>query len=272
MNKNLKITLIIFGILLGIVLLDTMQAKIFNNSPIIKITKTYSDFHKKDIGILVETNIYEGVTKQTLFKWEATTIPIMTNNDVTEEQLNNVNDKIIKYFMSSNVKYDNLSFNYVDLTNKKVVVGLYDNSKEQQDKFRKLVVDSELIEFIKGEKMMFENDYEKYNAASKEICLESVLEGLITSEIITPYEKSLTDIINVDMTKVQYSKVKVTNNGWIYATLKTTDNSIVETLDNYFKENYDGYAKSIFENEYYVYVYNGFDDIELDRYLNCHKQ
>ena len=53
-----------------------------------------------------------------------------SNTEVSETELNKVNEQIIEYFSSENVEYDNLSFNYVDLTNKKVVVGLIDNSKK----------------------------------------------------------------------------------------------------------------------------------------------
>ncbi|MGM9876956.1 MAG: hypothetical protein ACI310_07020 [Bacilli bacterium] len=76
------------------------------------------------------------------------------NANISEEQLNNINDKIIAYFSSDNVEYNNLSFNYVDTINKKVVVGLLDNSKEEQEKFKKLVVDSEYIVFIEGGKLI----------------------------------------------------------------------------------------------------------------------
>lgn len=76
------------------------------------------------------------------------------NTNVSEEQLNNINDKIIAYFSSDNAEYNNLSFNYVDTINKKVVVGLLDNSKEEQKKFKKLVVDSEYIVFIEGGKLI----------------------------------------------------------------------------------------------------------------------
>lgn len=74
--------------------------------------------------------------------------------NVSEEQLNNINDKIIAYFSSNNAEYNNLSFNYVDTINKKVVVGLLNNSKEEQERFKKLVVDSEYIVFIEGGKLI----------------------------------------------------------------------------------------------------------------------
>lgn len=76
------------------------------------------------------------------------------NTNVSEEQLNNINDKIIAYFSSDNVEYNNLSFNYVDTINKNVVVGLLDNSKEEQEKFKKQVVDYEYIVFIEGGKLI----------------------------------------------------------------------------------------------------------------------
>lgn len=74
--------------------------------------------------------------------------------NVSEEQSNNINDKIIAYFSSDNAEYNNLSFNYVDTINKKVVVGLLNNSKEEQERFKKLVVDSEYIVFIEGGKLI----------------------------------------------------------------------------------------------------------------------
>ena len=76
------------------------------------------------------------------------------NNGNDSENMNDpyrVNDKIIEYFQTNGFKdYDNYSYNYVDSANEKVIVGLLDNSKEQQDKFKELIVDSELIEFVQG--------------------------------------------------------------------------------------------------------------------------
>ncbi len=42
MNKKLRVILIILGILIGILLIDTLQAKIFNNSPFIRFTEDYN--------------------------------------------------------------------------------------------------------------------------------------------------------------------------------------------------------------------------------------
>jgi hypothetical protein len=74
-----------------------------------------------------------------------------SKNTITVDQLNDVNNEIIKYFSSNNVEYGNWSFNYVDEENNVVIVGLFDNSKEQQKLFKEKVVNSNLIKFIHGE-------------------------------------------------------------------------------------------------------------------------
>lgn len=70
----------------------------------------------------------------------------------TLDELNDINDKITIYFSSDDNQYDNLCFNYVDEVNMVVVVGLLDNSKEEQEKFKDTIVNSEFIEFIQGSK------------------------------------------------------------------------------------------------------------------------
>lgn len=72
------------------------------------------------------------------------------NKNVTLEDLNNVNNEIINYFLSDEVEYKNLAFNYIDEEKKVVIVGLLENTEEQQKEFKNEVVDSHLIEFVQG--------------------------------------------------------------------------------------------------------------------------
>ena len=65
-------------------------------------------------------------------------------------ELNKINDEIIEYFQIHD-NYSNFSYNYVDEANLVVVVGLVNNSKEEQSWFRKNVVDSKYIKFEQGE-------------------------------------------------------------------------------------------------------------------------
>lgn len=72
--------------------------------------------------------------------------------DVEIKKLNDINNKIIDYFrVNGLVEYSNLTYNYVDEMNGVVVVGLLVNNQEEQDKFKRLVVDSDLIRFEQGQ-------------------------------------------------------------------------------------------------------------------------
>lgn len=70
--------------------------------------------------------------------------------EISIDELNKINDEIIEYFQTHD-NYSNFSYNYVDEANLVVVVGLVDNSKEEQSWFRKNVVDSKYIKFEQGE-------------------------------------------------------------------------------------------------------------------------
>lgn len=67
------------------------------------------------------------------------------------DELNSINNKIIDYFDKNDGKtYDNYSYNYVDEKNKVVIVGLVDNSENQQEWFKKNIIDSKYIKFEQG--------------------------------------------------------------------------------------------------------------------------
>lgn len=186
--------------------------------------------------------------------------------EVSLEELNEVNDKIIAFFTENLSQYENYSFNYVDETNHKVVVGLLDNNPEWQEKFLELVVHSEYIQFVKGEALKDEKDFKK---SSKEIerCLECQLGAYITTEIILPTDKNLNELIDVPLDNVLYSNVKVNSLGAIFVILKTEDERVITSLDDYFKKNYPKYKKEIFDEAYYIYLDNGYDSFDLKEEL-----
>ena len=55
MKKGLKIALIVLGIFVGIIILDTLQARIFKNSPIISWKEKLEGDSYVDKGILMDT-------------------------------------------------------------------------------------------------------------------------------------------------------------------------------------------------------------------------
>ena len=69
-------------------------------------------------------------------------------NKRIDNQLVEINNSITDYFLMDNIEYTNLSFNYIDSSQNKVIVGLYENTKEQQNEFKRIVVDSKLIVFV----------------------------------------------------------------------------------------------------------------------------
>ena len=71
MKKTLKNILIILVILVGVIALDTIQAKAFNNKPIIKIIKDYNggNLYQKHKGIFVDTYVYTDGSQKTYFNW-----------------------------------------------------------------------------------------------------------------------------------------------------------------------------------------------------------
>lgn len=71
--------------------------------------------------------------------------------NVSIEELNDINNKIIYHFNDNGASiYDNYSYNYVDEKDMVVVVGLVNNSKEEQEWFKKNIVDSKYIRFEQG--------------------------------------------------------------------------------------------------------------------------
>ena len=72
MRKGTKTILIILISIIGIILIDTIQAKIFNNKPILKIVENYNggNLYQKNIGIIVDNYIYTDGNSKTFFKWE----------------------------------------------------------------------------------------------------------------------------------------------------------------------------------------------------------
>lgn len=72
------------------------------------------------------------------------------NEEVGVKELNKINDKITEFYINNNEKAGNLGSHYVDEENKVVVVELINNTKEEQEKFRKEIIDSEYIKFVQG--------------------------------------------------------------------------------------------------------------------------
>lgn len=153
MKKSVKFILIIVGTLISVILLDTLQARLFKNSPFISWKEELADEDSYvDRGIIIDT-FYCTKEKdiQTIswkFKGSKFTCPI---DNVSISYLKELQDNITN-ILDEKKDYSNYSSCYVDEENKVVIIELEDNSLEQQEWFRKNIMDSEYIHFKQGEK------------------------------------------------------------------------------------------------------------------------
>lgn len=78
MRKGIKVILIIVGVVIGILLLDTIQALVFNNSPNLKIREDYNGgtLYYIDKGVIANTYQCTDGERHTVFKWEKYTCPV----------------------------------------------------------------------------------------------------------------------------------------------------------------------------------------------------
>lgn len=111
MKKSLKIILILIIIILGLIIIDTIQAKIFKNSPIISFKEQLNDNSSYvDKGILVNTyycvkekDIVTVYTINKLSKFSCPMDIIETNESKINKKIIMINDKL--YYETSKEPY-----------------------------------------------------------------------------------------------------------------------------------------------------------------------
>ena len=98
MKKGIKIFLIIFVILVIAILVDTIQAKVFDNRPLIKITENYNggNVYQKDNGIFVYTYVFTNGEKVTVFRWEKYAPPEEVSVDIEANKEKSFLGKIVE--------------------------------------------------------------------------------------------------------------------------------------------------------------------------------
>ena len=133
MKKGIKIILIIIGAVVGIILLDTIQALVFNNNPIIG---TQTKCSSKQ-GVFVTTYHCGNGKNITRLKKSTCSAEIVCKETIIEDyhiEAKELQDKINEYFMSEGSDLSNYAHSYID-GNNKVIVGLIDNTEDKQNDF-----------------------------------------------------------------------------------------------------------------------------------------
>ena len=151
MKKGIKITLIIIGAIVGIILLDTIQALVFNNNLIIG---SQTKCRSKE-GIFVTTYHCENGRNITKLKDSTCNTETVCKETIIKDyniKANDLQERINEYFTSEGTDLSNYAHSYID-SNNKVIVGLIDNTEDKQNDFLDKVFTkccgSDYISFIK---------------------------------------------------------------------------------------------------------------------------
>lgn len=100
-------------------------------------------------------------------------------------------------------------------------------------------------------------------------CVESILRAYISNENNVLKEIHIEDILKENKRGIKESQVVLTNNNWTYAIVKTKNKKVLQELEEYFKENFQGYNYQELKDNYYIYFYNGYDNINFDELKSC---
>ena len=151
MKKSIKVILIILVILIGIIIIDTIQSKVFNNRPIIRIRKNLDGgiIDYIDYGILVRSYSLVNSERKTVFNWEKySTRELLkqennSSNNKSQEEYKKYSKTIDEVILELNIPNE---WNYeeilpkkdskptvegLELNNYKFALKIYKNSKEK---------------------------------------------------------------------------------------------------------------------------------------------
>ena len=223
MKKGFKISLIVIGVAVGIILLDTIQALVFNNNPIIG---TQTKCRSKE-GIFVTTYHCENGKNITKFKDSTCSTEEICKETINKDfyiEAKELQDKINEYFTSEGADLSNYAYSAID-GNNKVIVGLIDNTEDNQNDFLDKVFTkccgADYINFIKEHNLIeFKESKEIFEAKIIE-----AKENSITVEVLKDCQSfKANDKVVMKITRptsgvndyyVSGNKVKITFSGMV---------------------------------------------------------
>ena len=165
MKKGLKIVFIILGVLLGIVLLDTLQAKVFNHAPFLKIREELSEENTYiDKGLLVNYYYCNSDEQNTTWKWTKYACPVkVLNLECLKSSLGGYitteKEEPEEESLANLITYDDNSLEYSYIMKSKV--GIYAILKTNDNTIVK-DLDNYFTKEYPGYKSITSNDYKIY--------------------------------------------------------------------------------------------------------------
>ncbi len=127
MKKGLKITFIALGILASVVALDTLQAKIFNHSPLLKIRDHLNEESVNYIDKGLFVNYYHCSNNEQVTTWKKTKFACSMKEEASEE-------KYVKTVENTNIELNILKdWHYEEIKEEdyQFALKLYKDSKDQ---------------------------------------------------------------------------------------------------------------------------------------------
>ena len=208
MNKYLKITLIVIGVIIGLIAIDTIQAKVFNNSPVLSFKVKIDDKNYVKKGLLVNTYYCHNEKASSKFKFTE----YYCLNDYNIEDINNI---IINYMENKKDSYNNFVFNYIE--DNKVIIGLVDISLDKQDEFMTKVFGEEKNR-INKKLIEFKESKEIFDAKVQEVYEDYIIvETLESSSSFLRGDKVRVDISSLsNKNSLEIDKnIEITFNGMV---------------------------------------------------------
>ncbi len=126
MKKYIKVVLIVIGVIIGVILLDSIQALVFDNNPIIGIDSRCC----KRRGILVDTHYCDNGKKDTVIKGFSHSCNYMGGNYRLVDKTKEIKDFTCAEALESFYEDENYTYYWSCMKNKYMVVK-YDDGFEE---------------------------------------------------------------------------------------------------------------------------------------------
>lgn len=171
MKKGLKIVLIIIGVIVGIILLDSIQALVFDNNPIIGIQTR----NMKKVGILVDTHHCGNGKHDTVIKGFSYSCNYEGGKYTLVDETQKINDFTCAEALEGFYEDENYTYYWSCIKNKYMIVKYDDGSKElisealNNNHIDIQILDKFNIDYIKIEQEKFKEDI-KFNIIETKNC------------------------------------------------------------------------------------------------------
>ena len=211
MKKGLKITLIVIGTIIGIILLDSIQALVFDNNPIIGIQTR----NMKKVGILVDTHHCGNGKHDTVIKGFSYSCNYEGGNYTLVDETKEINDFACDDALEPFYEDDTYTYFWSCIKNKYMVVKYDDGSKELISEALKnnhidiQILDKFNISYIKEEKfqMYYKTPPELFVYLDGETTKAKALLGTHSWKIIKDGKEEIITADSLHPSQIKYNDV-----------------------------------------------------------------